>query len=1180
MTPVRSKLARSAAAFIFSLTASAPAQTVNTSQAVTLQGLRTSNGYGSFAAAAYATDGSLYLLYNQHDGIRLLHTDDSTTTLLAQTQIGAIGDIPIALALDPAGNLYVTGTTSSGQLTGTSYTPYPSRADTSTNSFLAKFDPNLNLLWLTFLGSGRTAATGLAITSDAAFVTGITFNATFPVSASAIQQSPAPGSSESGFVERFSSDGKTLVYATYLTGALGSTTPTAIAADSADNAYITGATTASGYPTIAALQPAILTNPSGFLTKLTPAADALTFSTFLSGTGLTSLALDASTSTLVLAGNLAPGQFPIATVSTPLTSATYQSLLRIPLNGQSITSSILLVPGTQSFATPGPNGTVWITGSLTTPLFPGTPAPDYTAGDTFLLHLTSTNTFDQTIRLGGIPINNSAYASLTTTPAAPAVSGNGQIAAIPNTLTAAVAPSLLATQRFDFPLAQSLTAALPNAFQDMLPTICSGQCTASAGLLTTVAATDTPSLTLSTDDLPNLTLRNQGFQTATGVILTATGYTLTSNCASTLAPSNQCSIVLTGSGPGTLTTSAANAATATATLAATTLTPDFLAFNTPELDFGIVTSSTSATETLTITNLTSTAQSFTATKDGGPATAPYTFTITSTDCTTSGTTFIIAANVSCHLNFALAISSNSANDGPIRQPWKISTRDILLTAFAEAAALNLSASKLDFGTQFTGSTAIRLPRYLYLSNNSSTVISHTAATLPTSSPFTVTDACPSTLEPHTVCQITFSYNSPIAPSNDDATLTLDDGLTILLSGTTLPPTAVKGLLLTPISHDFGPVPINSSSAPITFTLANLLTAPATVNVQSITTTGDFTVALNTTGGSSCIDTVAPTTSCFVQITFSPTATGDRTGTLTTTTSSGISTSTLTGYGESDPGLALNPTSLNFGTVNLGTSDTLTATISNTNAAPITFNSLTTTGDYSVAPGTCPTLGNSLAANATCTLSVTFTPSAIGSRSATLTLTSSDPTSPTTIPLTGTGLAAGSFTLTVNGATTATVTVTSGNPATYPLTLTPLNGFTGNVALTCTPITAAQYATCSLLDSTLTLNENTPQASTATVDTITSAARIGIAVIAWLLYTPLLLLTRRRLPHHRNRFLTAALILTAGISCLNLSACGGNSTATPSNLRYAPAGTYQYQVTAVSTTGTPTTSTVTLTVIVQ
>ena len=386
-------------------------QTVNASQQVLLQGLRTASGYGSFTAASYAPDGSLVLLLDEHDGVRLLRLSANASTVIAQAQVGSAGDSGVAMALDPGGNIFVTGTSISGALHGTNGTVFTSPADTTTNSFIAKFDVNLNLVFLSFLGAGKTAAASVAATADGAFVTGITYSSAFPVTGAGIQQAPANGSTENGFVERFSADGSTLVFATYLTGLNGNTVPTAIAADAGDNAYITGATTSSGFPTLAALQPSILGPTSGFLAKLTSSGSAFVFSTFIAGNGLTSMTLDSASSSLLLTGNVALGQFPVATVAQPLTSASYQTLLRITTDGQTVSDAVLLVPGTQSYVTAGPGKTAWISGSLSTPLFPGAVPPDYAGGDSFLLHLTAGDAIDQTLRFGGQAVNNASYAS-------------------------------------------------------------------------------------------------------------------------------------------------------------------------------------------------------------------------------------------------------------------------------------------------------------------------------------------------------------------------------------------------------------------------------------------------------------------------------------------------------------------------------------------------------------------------------------------------------------------------------------------------------------------------------------------------------------------------------------------------------------------------------------------------
>jgi hypothetical protein len=335
---------RNCAAVLLSTAGVVPAQSAQTgTQQLIFAGLRASTNptqpQAQINAVRIDAPGNIFLLLDQKDGVRLLKTDATATTVLAQTQIGAAGDTGLAMAIDPAGNVYVTGTTTSGTLQATAGTAFASASVSGTNSFVAKFDTDLNTLFVTFAGGGSIDANSVAATSDSVFIAGSVFAATLPVTPSAIVQTPAYGSTENGFVEKFSADGRTLIYATYLSGASGNTSPIAIAADSSDDAYIAGTTTSTGYPTIAALVPEILGTTSGFLTKLTPAGDGITFSTFIPGAGISSLALDSAANNLLLTGTVSLGQFPVATVSAPLATTTYQVLLRLPLDGSAVLAS-------------------------------------------------------------------------------------------------------------------------------------------------------------------------------------------------------------------------------------------------------------------------------------------------------------------------------------------------------------------------------------------------------------------------------------------------------------------------------------------------------------------------------------------------------------------------------------------------------------------------------------------------------------------------------------------------------------------------------------------------------------------------------------------------------------------------------------------------------------------------
>lgn len=1018
---------------------SAPAQAVNTAQQVTLLGLRSSNQHGSFAAGAYGPDGSLYLLLDEHDGVRLLKADGGGQALLAQAHMGAAGDSGVAMALDPAGNVYVAGTTTSGSLNGTAGAAFGGAADSSTNSFVAKYDANLNLIFLSFLGAGRTAASAVAATADAVFVTGITFNTAFPVTPAGIQQTPATGSSENGFVERFSADGSTLVYATYLTGAGGTTVPAGIAADASDAAYVTGTTSASGYPTIAALQAEMLGTTSGFLSKLTAAGDGFTFSTFVAGAGLTGLALDSATNTLLVSGNVSLGQFPVATVSMPLTSASYQTLLRVSLDGQTVKDSVLLVPGSGSLVSVGASGTAWVSGALTTPLFPGTTAPDYTAGDSFLLHVTAQDAIDQTLRFGGVAVNDASYASLTSTVAAPAVSAN--TVTLPGSLTASVSASLLASQRFDLPMVGTPNALLPSALRDLLPSAAacgtSSVCVGTGALLASVAVgANAPSLSLSADNAPNVTLRNLGSATATGVSITASGFSVGSNCETTLAASSECSIALSGAGPGSVTVTAANAVTASATLATNALTPDAIVVSTRELDFGIVTSvDGAATETITVTNLSGASQTFTSGLDGGASKTAYTLAEAGSDCASGGMVGVhgLAANGVCHITLSLTASSTGANDGAVRAVWKIGTSDITVTGFAQAAATNLSASEVDFGAVIAGGPT--LPRYLYLSNDSKTAVEHATVALPAASPFTVNDGCPAVLAAQSVCQIALGYAAGTASSADAVELTLDNGASVLLTGRSQPAASASGSSVDPS--------LNLSATAVSFATPVVVTgvsgAMQTVTVRNTGTVG-FGVAVAVEGDftltNGCPGVLPGGASCSLLVGFAPSQPGTREGLLSVTAGNGFAPSyvALSGTGtailpENNGVLALGATPV--GEPAVAWYKVQQALTSLTAVVGGEAFGVALVQDTGYGHGTLPATGFGSSATATCGncwLGVQMLAQTAGTQSATLTLTTVSGGNPYVLTVTGTALPVSGLLLSPQTQDFGTVTIHSSSAA--------------------------------------------------------------------------------------------------------------------------------------------------------
>ena len=138
------------------------------------------------------------------------------------------------------------------------------------------------LVYSTYLGgSSDEFPRGFAVdASGNAYVTGSTLSTDFPT-ASPIQASNAGGASDT-FVTKLNAAGSALVYSTYL-GGTALDTARWIAIDSSGNAYVTGETRSTDFPTVSPFQAANAGAADGFVTKLNAAGSALVYSTYLGG---------------------------------------------------------------------------------------------------------------------------------------------------------------------------------------------------------------------------------------------------------------------------------------------------------------------------------------------------------------------------------------------------------------------------------------------------------------------------------------------------------------------------------------------------------------------------------------------------------------------------------------------------------------------------------------------------------------------------------------------------------------------------------------------------------------------------------------------------------------------------------------------------------------------------------
>jgi hypothetical protein len=211
------------------------------------------------------------------------------------------------IAVDDAGNIYVTGNTTSDDF------PVQNPIQTYAgiwDTFVSKFSPDgSTLLYSTFIGGLENDWAG-ALTVDGngvAYLTGNTYSDDFPT------VNPYQATLNGGldaFISVLSADGSSLLYSTYVGGSLGEDGWDIVSKD--NQIFLTGVTNSTDFPTQNPLQSAIAGNFDTFFTKLDPGSNTLVFSSYLGGNfddHVQGMAVD-SGNNIVLVGKTNSNNFP------------------------------------------------------------------------------------------------------------------------------------------------------------------------------------------------------------------------------------------------------------------------------------------------------------------------------------------------------------------------------------------------------------------------------------------------------------------------------------------------------------------------------------------------------------------------------------------------------------------------------------------------------------------------------------------------------------------------------------------------------------------------------------------------------------------------------------------------------------------------------------------------------
>ncbi len=235
----------------------------------------------------------------------------SGSALLYSTYLGGSGyDRGESITVDSSGSIYLAGPTTSTDFPLAS--PLQAAYGGGEDAFISKLNPTGSaLVYSTYLGgAGLDYGNGVDVDpSGNAYVTGWTGSANFPI-ANALQ--PTLRGTSDAFISKINPSGSAFVYSTFLGGA-DDDFGVAIATDSAGNAYATGHTYSSDFPTANPFQASLAGSDDVFVAKLSPTGSGLAYSTYLGGSSFDApydLALDA-TGRAHLTGFTASNNFPI-----------------------------------------------------------------------------------------------------------------------------------------------------------------------------------------------------------------------------------------------------------------------------------------------------------------------------------------------------------------------------------------------------------------------------------------------------------------------------------------------------------------------------------------------------------------------------------------------------------------------------------------------------------------------------------------------------------------------------------------------------------------------------------------------------------------------------------------------------------------------------------------------------
>jgi hypothetical protein len=948
----------------------------------------------------------------------------SDGSLAFSTLMGGSNSAANAIAVDSAGEAYIAGTTASNDLPTTpgSFEPtYPGMICTSCyNGYIEKLNASgTALVYSTYFGAfpatgfpPSTAGSGIAVDSaGSAYLVGNTTG--IPVK-NAIQSGVVGG--PNAFVAKFSPDGASLVFSTYLGGSSGyffsyaGDFATGVAVDHLGNVHLVGTSSSCEFPLTLNAWSTDCVNGSYtqkvFVTTLNPSGTKMLFSTFLENGFSEGIAVDAKGNTYVT-GIATSDNFPllhaIENDPKPGTSAPFGSnsfVSELDLSGKILFSTYLGQTGggaqTAGIAVDSKGG-IYVAGAGQGDFPLLNPIPNqilqstyYTA---FLAKISPANIpqFSLSPRVSPVlALRNVSSVPLTISSITPSANftkaGNCETTLAPGTGCALILVGKADNKTSGTVTIASNASASPRKF-----VIYKSPTGDSVGANLSIYPTYVqfpPQLIGSTSAPQKVIIANLGPLPAAVnsiFLIQPAAFTEINDCPGLLEPFAYCTITLTynastGNDSAQLGILHDPSQTRDTVFLSGVGSSSAILASTPSVDFGA--QYVGATPLARIVNFANT------------STYPASITGLSTSkgfAQVNTCTGPLAPQAECRVAVSYIPATNESPTGQL-------TASNLGPGGPQAVAL--------YGTGQIRSdlSASPLPLLLYatvgrpasgtvtLTNTSTTAMTLTAFKV--SGTFTQSNNCKGNLTAGASCTLTVSFNPTKAGS-------FNGTVAITHSGVGTPQVVpVVGnantiFSISPTSVDYGQVDVNTS---VLGYLGMANNGNSNVTVKSITVQGtDFKLTKN-----GCPSVFPPFMGCGdVEITFTPKAKGLRTGTVTVVVSDSATplVGTLQGMGVSTGVGTLSTGTLTFSEQAVGTtSSAQTLTLTNTGTGVLTLGTISASTQF-VQTHTCT---NTLAAGARCTISIRFAPTLQGILEGTLTVQDDGAGSPHTVALSGIG----------------------------------------------------------------------------------------------------------------------------------------------------------------------------------